>query len=210
MLPNTLTTTTIDESFSLFENRTSSTSRDYPNLFREVADFSWTKKRDSPLYVDSNLSSTALDISRQMIDPGLFNEIEDLIINTIGIEFDDDIVSNQLDVNLYKIIDTYGSLAITVIDGLLDSRRVKFLQAVQLLSHLGVIRHLPTNQDRTFLLEKNLYASSKYVRDGASLGLLYLENPSTISFIKDAIDREPSKLLKENLIQVVNALEKLT
>lgn len=209
MLANPTTTTTTDKSFDLFENRTSSTSRDYFNPFREFLDSTWTKKGDASSYVDRNFSSTELQISKILIDIKQLIEIEDAIIDTIGIGSDDDIVDNQYETNLIKILDTYGSLAITVIDNLLDSQRVKFLQAVELLSHLGSIRHLHTYQDRTLILEKYLSATSKYVRDGASLGLLYLGNRATISSIKDAIDREPSKLLKENLMQVLNALEKL-
>lgn len=185
---------------------TSTTNRLKP--FEDYLSKSWTYESAAPTFQDSYSSSTELNIHEKLIGDNPFTEIESSIINTVGMDIDDDLLNNQFGKKLYKIINKYDALAIMVISSLLDSHRIKFLQAIQLLSYIGKLRHLPTYYHRTWLLVKNLDATSKYVRDGASLGLLYLENPSTINALKAAMEREPSKQLCANMNQVRLSLER--
>ena len=201
-------TETTDRINTTIENRGISKSNYVNQLFEDCLNESSTLDQTIPLFQDSNNSSTDLNIPKILLPEYSLIEIENLIVDTLGTEFNDEFDNSECETNLTRIIADYGSLAIIVISTLLDTQRIKFLQAIELLRFIGKINHPPTYLHRTWLLEKNLLAVSKYVRDGASLGLLYLGNPSTIKPLKEAIDREPTKQLRENMTQVLGELEK--
>ena len=201
---------TFEKSIEYGENLGTSIATDKLQPFREYLDKPkpWTKLESHYSFKDHNFASTDLNIHERLLTENPLIEIEYQIIDTIGNEYDEDSDNSEYERNLYRIISLYDSLAIMVISNLLDTQRIKFLQAIQLLRFIGKIRHLPTYYHRTWLLVKNLSAVSKYVCDGASLGLLYLENPSTINVLRVAIERESSKQLRENMTQVLRGLEK--
>lgn len=203
-----LNTETIEHTDVLADNRGFSTSDDPLFSCIDIPDRTSTSPSLTNSFQDSNTSSTDLNIHKRLLTKDPLIEIENQIVDTLGTEFNDDFDSYQYESKLTRIIADYDSLAIMVFSTLLDTQRIKFLQAIELLRFIGKINHPPTYLHRTWLLEKNLFAMSKYVRDGASLGLLYLENPSTIKPLKEAIDREPTKQLRENMIQVLGELEK--
>lgn len=199
---------TIDRNTSTIENRGISKSNDILKLFNDCLNGSSTSNQQIQSFQDSNISSTDLNIPHILLTEDPLIEIKNLIVDTLGTEVNDEFDNSECETKLTRIIADYDSLAIIVISTLLDTQRIKFLQAIELLRFMGKINHPPTYLHRTWLLEKNLLAISKYVRDGASLGLLYLKNPSTIKPLKEAIDREPTKQLRENMIQVLGELEK--
>ena len=187
----------------------SATSEMFARTTEILVDKAWTRLDSIKALSETTDSSTRLDTSVFSSVCNPFEEIENRIIINLGYERFEEIDNIQNDINIYNIISTFGEYAILVISNLIDSNRVKFLQVVHLLSLIGEIRHMPTYLHRTWLLEKSLHAKSKYVRDGASLGILYLENPSTINSLKDAINRETNAQLKKNMIQELTSLEKI-
>ena len=48
---------------------------------------------------------------------------------------------------------------------------------------------------------------SAWVRDGAGLGLSFLDDPRSIPDLEEAIKNESSKALKEDLVLVLNQLK---
>lgn len=199
---------TYDKLAEHFENEKSGTGRNLLKPFEDYLNLTSTKPKQPPVFQDETCSTTSLNIYDELLIENPLLEIESQIIDAVSIDNGDDMYNDQYRNSFYKIIARYDALAIMVVSDLIDSQRIKFLQAIELLSFLGKIRHLPTYHHRTWLLVKNLSAVSKYVRDGASLGLLYLENPLTINPLKNAIEKEPSKQLRSNMIQVLNGLER--
>lgn len=189
-------------------NDFSSTAENFARVTELFVDQAWTSADKISVISEKPTSSTKLDISILSSINNPFNDVENKIIDCLGYEKNEEIGSIKNDLELYKIISIYREFAILVISNLIDTERVKFLQAIHILSFLGEIRHMPTFLHRTWLLEKNLKSKSKYIRDGASLGILYLENPSTINSIKEAISIEKNPQLQKNMIQVLESLEK--
>lgn len=72
---------------------------------------------------------------------------------------------------------------------------------------LGRIDHPETYSNRLVLLEQCLFHPDARVRDAASLGLAYLDNPSAIPYLRRAIQVEPNEMLLEDMEQVLRQLE---
>ena len=120
-------------------------------------------------------------------------------------EFSED--PEQFEFSIFKIIVQYDSLSIMVIDSLIEAERFNNLIVIRLLSFLGRIHHPNTYHHRTLILENLLKNKSRYVREGARLGLLYLKNPSSIESLKEAIKVEVSINLQKKLIETLTKLE---
>jgi len=60
---------------------------------------------------------------------------------------------------------------------------------------------------RRWLLEHALHHASVRVRDGAILGLSFLEDPGTISALKRALAQEPHATLRHDIAQVLQDLQ---
>jgi hypothetical protein len=71
------------------------------------------------------------------------------------------------------------------------------------------MNHPNTFHHRTILLTKSLKNKSRYIREGARLGLLYMKNPSVIPALEDAIKQETSERLKKKLIYTVEKIRDL-
>ncbi|HAF49337.1 MAG TPA: hypothetical protein DCL08_08915 [Anaerolineaceae bacterium] len=115
--------------------------------------------------------------------------------------------SENFDFNVYRIIKCYDALSIMVFEDYIDTGKLNHLIAVALLSFLGRFNDPNTYNQRIFLLKKCLKNKSRFVRDGARLGLLYLQNPNVIPYLKEAIEQETSELLREKLIYTISVLE---
>ena len=72
---------------------------------------------------------------------------------------------------------------------------------------LGLMEDPTTHHARRLLLEDGLFAESAQVRDGAALGLSFMDDPSAIPMLRRAIEREISSILKEDMKQVLEQLE---
>lgn len=75
------------------------------------------------------------------------------------------------------------------------------------LRWLGHIEHASSYRFRFWLLEKSLSHSSVLVRDGAVLGLSFLDDPAAIPSLEQALDREPSAALRADMQQVLAQLQ---
>ncbi len=76
------------------------------------------------------------------------------------------------------------------------------------LYHLGDLNHSPTHVSRLHLLEKLLNSSSRWIRDGAALGLEAMDDVHAIPYIEQAIQTEKILDLKNDLEQVLDSLKK--
>ncbi len=155
---------------------------------------------ESQLYISENQSTIP--------NPGQMSKTIDAIDNIVLLPIDE-ITNDPINFEflMFKAIMYFDSLTIMILDNLIENGKIDHLLAIKILSYLGRINHPNTFHHRTLLLAKSLKHKSRYIREGARLGLLYLKNPSVIPSIKQAIEREYSELLKEKLIYTLEKLE---
>lgn len=122
-------------------------------------------------------------------------------------EFFEDGMESRFSKGLVSAIEKYGELAIEIISDLILSEKVSPEVASEALRWIGKIEHNATYENRLYLLEQSLKCSSARVRDGAILGLSFLNDFSAIDSIKKAIQSENIKLLRKNMKQVLEQLE---
>ena len=118
---------------------------------------------------------------------GLFNAAKEEIF--------EDGIESQFSISLIKVIERHEEAALEVITNLIINESVNAEVASEALRWIGDMRHEPTHENRLNLLEQSLNCSSIKVRDGAVLGLSFLDDPRAIDSIKEAMKRENSKLL---------------
>ena len=66
--------------------------------------------------------------------------------------------------------------------------------------------HTESYQSRVSLLELSLSHTSRWVRDGAALGLAAIKDIHSILYLCDAIEKENNKDLKIDMIDVLDRL----
>lgn len=109
---------------------------------------------------------------------------------------------------LVAVIEKYGNDAIKALVSPLIDEAVAAETASEALRWLGHMDHPPTYRLRLLLLKACLKSRLARVRDGAALGLSFLDDPDAIPELKDAVQAEPIKELRKNIEQVVDQLEK--
>ena len=122
-------------------------------------------------------------------------------------EFFEDGMESRFSKGLISTIEKYDDLAIDAISDLILSEKVSPEVASEALRWIGKIEHNATYENRLHLLEQSLKCSSAKVRDGAILGLSFLNDFRAIDSIKEAIQKENIKLLRRNMGQVLEQLE---
>ena len=108
---------------------------------------------------------------------------------------------------LVFLVKKYGNDALNVITDLVINESVNPEIAFEALRWLGRMHHPISYYQRLWLLEKCLYSTSRWIRDGAALGLASLDNPLAIDYLKDAIQRETYAELRQDMEQVLEQLE---
>ena len=84
------------------------------------------------------------------------------------------------------------------------------MNAEVLSEALRCLGHMEDNETyalRRWTLEQGLYSSSPRIRDGAALGLSFLDDPHAIPYLKEAVERESIQMLREDLKQILELVE---
>jgi hypothetical protein len=108
---------------------------------------------------------------------------------------------------LIALIRTYGNDTLAEFAYFIVYEKVNAEVASEALRWLGLMNHPLSYSWRLWLLERSLGSSSARIRDGAALGLAFLDDPAAIPHIKLAIQREPVAELRQDLGQVLAQLE---
>ncbi len=106
-----------------------------------------------------------------------------------------------------EFITSYGHSAMEAIIGLVLCGRINSEVVSEALRAIGRIDHVSTYRDRLWLLERGLYSSYARVRDGAIVGLAYLDDPIAIKPLRFAIEREQTPELRKDMGQVLSQLQ---
>jgi len=119
----------------------------------------------------------------------------------------EDGVESDFSRNLIDFITIYGHSAMETIIPIILSDRISTEIASEAFRVLGRLNHKATYRDRLWLLERGLYSTSARVRDGATLGLAFLNDSLAIPPLKSAIEREAIPELRQDMEQVLTQLE---
>ena len=109
--------------------------------------------------------------------------------------------------DLVSLIKTYGDVAVEAIAGLTLSAEIDSEVMGEALHRLGSIDHPQTQLSRLELLFQCLESPSADVRDGAVVGIAFLDNLRAIPFLKQSIQQEKHAGLRADMQQVIEQLE---
>lgn len=108
---------------------------------------------------------------------------------------------------LVSLVTENAQSTLKALRDLILNEKVNLEAASQALRWLGHMQHAPSHGLRLELLTQGLSSRSALVKDGAALGLSYLDDPRAIPDLQNAIEQERSMSLREDLQQVLSQLE---
>jgi hypothetical protein len=108
---------------------------------------------------------------------------------------------------LIKLIKQYGNDAIAELAYFIVDEKASADVTAEALRWLGLMNHPPSYRWRLWLLERSLGSRSSRIRDGAVLGLAFLDDAAAMPYLRQVIDREPVKELRADMEQVLTQLE---
>jgi hypothetical protein len=138
----------------------------------------------------------------------LTSEIGSLFATAEKENFEDGFDS-ELSLELQRLVLKYGEMTLELVRYLLSENRVAPQVAAEALSCLGEMKNEATYEDRRLLLENCLASPSHITRDGAVAGLSNLCDPRSISALEAAAQREDYRLLRTNMVNLLEHLKGL-
>jgi HEAT repeat protein len=122
-------------------------------------------------------------------------------------ELFEDGIESEFSKGLMALIKKYENDALAELAYFIVYEKVSTEVAAEALRWLGLMDHLLSYHWRLWLLERSLNSRSARIRDGAVLGLSFLDDPDAIPYLRQAVDREPVKELRADMEQVIVQLE---
>ena len=107
---------------------------------------------------------------------------------------------------LVALVRKHGGIALLDIARLITSEKADACVAAEAIKWLGRTHHPETHSFRRWLLLRALTSSSVLVREGAVLGLAFMNDPATISPLQQALEREQTPELRDDLSQVLRQI----
>ncbi len=145
----------------------------------------------------SDLYELPIDIERKF--ETLFIEAQD--------ELFEDGMESEFSKNLLLLMSRYSDFAIEILVYLIIGERVNPAVAAEALRTIGHVKDASSHRRRRWLLERALTSPYSRVRDGAALGLAFMDDPAAIPSLRYAIEREEIDMLRQDLTQVLEQLE---
>lgn len=145
--------------------------------------------------------------AQEIAQADMAEEVENLFRTAQEEDFEDGL-DNELTERLLKIVKDYGRPVICEIHHLLINEKVSPESAKEVLRWLGSMDDEDTYGYRSWLLKQALVKSkSPTVRDGANIGLGFMDDPDAIPDLKQAIQKETCVILCEFMKQTLAQLE---
>jgi hypothetical protein len=112
---------------------------------------------------------------------------------------------------LVSLVKKYGAVGVEIIKNIIfyENKGINIELVAEAFRWLGNIDHPPSHTARLNLLELSLSFEAPGMRDGAVLGLSFLNDPRAIFYLKRAIARETSGELRKDMEQVLAQLESI-
>lgn len=133
------------------------------------------------------------------------HSIYDLFESYAHVEFEDGMDNGFVD-ELTDLIIKYGRKAVYAIVDIVAGKVAKPQLISEALRWLGLIKHPASYKERLYLLEVSLRSPSRWIRDGAALGLASLNDINAIPYLREAIDREQILDLRKDMELVLERL----
>ena len=121
-------------------------------------------------------------------------------------EYFEDGVESPFSRELVCLIEEHGEAAVEPLAELIGHDLIGDEVASEALRWLGLMERGPAYGGRRRLLEDCLRSHSLKVRDGAALGLSFLNDPHAIPYLNRAIEREERQWLRQEMQHVVEEL----
>lgn len=154
-------------------------------------------------YYGGNVESSTAKI----IDSELLSKQIDSIFARAKEEIFEDGIESDFSRKLSEFIMSFGHSAMEAMIPVLLSDHTNTEVSSEALRVIGRLNHKTTYRDRLWLLERGLYSASARVRDGAVIGLAFLNDPIVVAPLRSAIEREPIPELRHDMEQVLSQLE---
>lgn len=203
MLPDNLP---FEQNFLRSDSNASTGIEDSPlfeNLFKKVLNATEAQNAQTvDTYKERTESSTALSAI-----PDFLTKLANIVFTEAKEEIFEDGMESHFSVNLSGFIKAYGHSAMETIIPIVLSPQSNAEVIAEALRVIGRLNHKSTYRDRLWLLERSLYSDSARIRDGAVLGLAFMDDPMAIPPLKSAIEREKLLALRKDMEQVLAQLE---
>lgn len=196
----------LPENFSYSDSGASTSFEDNPlfeNLFKEVLNKPEVQgAQTAETYKELTESSTAASTI-----PDFLAKQANVVFTEAKEEIFEDGMESHFSMNLSGFIKAYGHSAMETIIPIILSPQSNAEVIAEALRVIGRLNHKSTYRDRLWLLERSLYSDSIRIRDGAVLGLAFMDDPMAIPPLKSAIEREKLLTLRNDMEQVLAQLE---
>ena len=155
-----------------------------------------------PRSATSPENDTFLEQSKQVL-----SRAADLFSNAETVAIEPGMV-NELSIGLELLIEEFGRIALNHIENLILAEKTSVSVAMEALKYIGSTESKNWYSGRRDMLENCLRKSRfAWIRDGAGLGLSFLDDPRSIPALEAAIDSEFNSDLKEDLVLVLEQLQ---
>lgn len=131
-----------------------------------------------------------------------FNNLLILALDTI---FEDGI-ENDFSRKIFQFIKYIGIEFIFIINDYLSQKNKNINISYEILKIIGRSEDKQTKGIRRWLLEKNLNQKDYLIKDGAIIGLSYIDDPKSIPIIKNQISHEHNPAIIEDLKDLLEQL----
>ena len=118
----------------------------------------------------------------------------------------EDGVESEFSRQLMSLVKRFGNVVIDIISSLIDFQQVNGEVASVALRTLGEMVHPLSRTQRLRLLMTMLSSPSVWVRDGAALGLAWIDDPAAIPDLENAIERETIEELRRDMTAILEHL----
>jgi hypothetical protein len=141
----------------------------------------------------------------------LYEEFQTLLSAADAEKFEDG-KESVFSKRLVSLVKKYGAVGVEVIKNIIfyENKEINVALVAEAFRWLGNIDHPPSHAARLDLLELSLSFATSRLRDGAILGLSYLNDPHAIFYLKRAITSETSNELRKDRKQVLAQLKSIT
>jgi len=178
------------------------------NFFKKVQSVPHYQLQDIDARTVKYYEGSVESSTSKSTDSSLLDEQANSIFASAKEEIFEDGMESDFSRKLSEFIISFGQPAMEEIIDIILSNRINTEVTSEALRILGRIHHKGTYRERIWILERCLlYSSFARVRDGAILGLAFLDDPLAIQPLKSAIERERIPELREDMEQVLAQLE---
>ena len=145
----------------------------------------------------------------QVGEPSLGREpttkLRELFRNVNGEVFEDGMTSS-FSAALRGIVSEYGDAAVEQLAEMVLARDAPVDVAEEALRQVGHIKDAATHNTRLSLLERALESPELRIRDGAAIGIDYMEDPRAVPSLERALERETYEWLGQYIRDVTARL----